>query len=128
MKERTKTNHWIICAIFACVMVGWPVRGFAQETPITNVVTLTTFDYDFEAGVGYNLRWNYGYKYDWGGTAPLYAYFFMTAYYEPDDTSMTNAMGQFNFDNTGYGEFMINYPAGGYGFGFGGGLNWTNDS
>ena len=125
---KTKTNLWIFCIVFAFVIAGWPVKGLAQETPVTNVVTVTTFDYDFEAGINHNLRWNYGYKYDWGGTAPLYTYLFNVAFYEPDDTSFTNAMGQFNFDNAGYGEFMTNYPAGGYGFGFGGGLNWTNDS
>jgi hypothetical protein len=117
--------QWISGTICVLALTGWTVTGLAQTT---NLITLTTFDYDFDAGISHNLRWNYGYKYDWGGTAPAHSYWFNTAYYEPDDWSMTNAMGQFNFDNAGYADFMISYPTGGYGFGFGGGLNWTNEA
>ncbi len=128
LKMKTTTSQWIICAIFACSLAGSPLKTLAQETPVTNLVSLTTFDYDFDTGVGHNLRWNYGYKYDWGGEAPAHSYFFNTAFYDPDDWGFTNAMGQFYFDNAGYADFMIAYPGGGYGFGFGGGLNWTNDA
>ena len=129
MKKTIQRICWTICI---CALAGWAVRGLAQETPVTNLVTLTTFDYDFDAGIAHNLRWSYPYHYEWGGDITPYWHseVFYTSYYDPNDWGFTNAMGQFTFDNTGYGDFMTNYASAGpgYGVGFGGGLNWTNDS
>ncbi len=107
-------------------LAGMAATGLAQTT---NVVTLTTFEYEsFDPPVPPGRpTYGYAYKYDWGGTPPEgFFHAFATTAYDPADTALTNILGQFTFDNTVYADFVANNPGSGYGFGFGGGLNWTN--
>ncbi len=127
MKSQTLILNWASAVVGALLLIGNGSSGLAQTT---NVVTLTTFDFetfDPPAPSG-RPAYTYSYKYEWGGEPPSsYMHLFNSLYYLPEDWQYTNAMGQFTFDNTLYGDFITNSaPGAGYGFGFGGGLNWTN--
>ena len=127
MKQRSIITTWISVPLVLLVMLNWGTSAVAQTT---NVVTLTSFEMEiFDPPTpGSRPAYTYPYKYEWGADAPFsYWHNFNTYYTHPEDYNLTNYMGLFTFDNTGYGEFITNAPAGsGYGFGFGGGLNWTN--
>lgn len=126
MKSRTLFIQCSGAVLTALLLLG---NGSTARAQTTNVVTLTTFDFetfDPPAPSG-RPAYTYSYKYEWGGEPPSsYMHLFNSLYYLPDDWNFTNAMGQFTFDNTLYGDFITNNPGAGYGFGFGGGLNWTN--
>jgi len=89
----------------------------------TNLVSLTTFESDGRP------RYSYPYHYTYGGPDPGGSIeSFNTFYYDPNDTGLTNAMAQFVFDDTVFATFLATYPGGGFGYGFGGGANFDNDT
>jgi hypothetical protein len=61
----------------------------------TNLISLTTFESDARPRFGYAYHYTYGGP-DPGGSIES----FNTFYYDPNDTGLTNAMGQFIFDDT----------------------------
>ena len=93
---------------------------FAQTT---NLVSFTTFESDGRP------RFSYPYHYTYGGADPGGSIeSFNTFYYDPNDVGLTNAMGQFVFDDTVFNGFLAANPGGGFGYGFGGGANFDNDT
>jgi hypothetical protein len=88
----------------------------------TNQISFTTFESDGRP------RYDYPYHYTYGGPDLGGSAIFFTSYYDPNDAGLTNAMGQFTFDDTVYDGFLAANPGGGFGFGFGGGANFDNDT
>lgn len=103
------------------------ISVFAATTHLfgqaTNLVSLTTFEPDGRPRFGYQYHYTYGGA-DPGGSFEL----FNTSYYDPNDVDLTNAMGQLIFDDTVFNGYLAANPGGGFGYGFGGGANFDNDT
>jgi hypothetical protein len=89
----------------------------------TNLISLTTFEADGRPRFGYQYHYTYGGA-DPGSSDGI----FNTLYYDPNDFGLTNAMGQYTFDDTIFDGFLAANPGGGFGYGFGGGANFDNDT
>lgn len=134
MKGNINIASWMLGATCAAILTA-SGPGAMGQTATTNFLTLTTFDYEIldPPTPDGRLRYSYPYQYYWGiPTDPppvgLDTRAFYASYYLPEDYAFTNAMGQFTFDNTAYNQYIPGNPSAGYGLGFGGGLNWTNDA
>jgi hypothetical protein len=89
----------------------------------TKLISVTTFESDGRP------RYSFPYHYTYGGSDPGGSMeSFNTFYYDSNDIGLTNAMGQFLFDDTVFAGFLAAHPGGGFGYGFGGGANFDNDT
>lgn len=112
-KNMNRNFKWLSSAL-----LGLSLTGAVSNADTTNLVSLTTF----ESGQG--LRYTYPYHYNWGFDWPGSTETFWADLEPPD---YINSIGLFLFDSTLVAPFFPN-PASGYGFGFGGGLNWDFDT
>jgi hypothetical protein len=117
IKMKCSGLGWTLLTISFC---AYAANLFAQTT---NLVSFTTFESDGRP------RFSYPYHYTYGGADPGGSIeSFNTFYYDPNDVGLTNAMGQFVFDDTVFNGFLAANPGGGFGYGFGGGANFDNDT
>src|SRR4051812_3756190 len=88
------------------------VSAISVVAQTTNLISVTTFEADGRPRYDFSYHYTYGGP-DLGGSA-----IFNTFYYDPSDVDLTNAMGQFTFDDTVYDGFLTANPGGGFGYGF----------
>jgi hypothetical protein len=107
-----------------CLILSACLAGSSLLAQSTNLVTLSTF----QSPDG-QLRYTYPYHYTYGGADPGgSAEQFNASYFDPNDAELTNAMGAFTFDDSVFAGFLAANPGGGFGYGFGGGLNFDGDA